>query len=49
MRFRKRLKTAQLVINMVHEELIATLGEAGGFESSGKSWVILLAGLQRLR
>ena len=43
----KALNPAQQVIKIVHEELIATLGEAEPLNLVGqKPWVILLAGLQ---
>jgi len=43
----RALNPAQQVIKIVHEELIATLGEAETLNLSGqKPWVIVLAGLQ---
>lgn len=44
----KALRPAQMVIKIVHEELIATLGEPGrlNFSGSAKPHVIMLVGLQ---
>ncbi len=44
----KSLKPGQMVVKIVHEELIETLGEAGrlNFSGSTKPYVIMLVGLQ---
>src|SRR5690606_1558016 len=44
----KALRPAQMVIKIVHEELIETLGEPGrlNFSGSTKPYVIMLVGLQ---